>query len=131
MKQLRFTEAQINGILKYQESGSPTAEVFRKHGISSATFYKYKARLGGMDVSEAQRLKALEDENAKQKKLLSEAILDLAILNDVSAKKNGTARCEAGGCCTCSGDPRRKPAPGVRRAGGGSIERSLSEQPSG
>jgi putative transposase len=87
MKQSRFTEAQIIGLLKEQESGSPTAEVCRKHGISSATFYKYKARFGGMDVSEAQRLKALEDENAKLKKLLAEAMLDLAVLKDVAAKK--------------------------------------------
>jgi putative transposase len=87
MKQSRFTEAQIIGILKEQESGSPTAEVCRKHGISSATFYKYKARFGGLDVSEAQRLKALEDENAKLKKLLAEAMLDLAVLKDVASKK--------------------------------------------
>ena len=87
MKQSRFTEAQIFGILKEQESGMPTAEVCRKHGISSATFFKYKARFGGMDVSEAQRLKALEDENSKLKKLLAEAMLDIAILKDVAAKK--------------------------------------------
>jgi putative transposase len=87
MKQSRFTEAQIFGILKEQESGMPTAEVCRKHGISSATFYKYKARFGGLDVSEAQRLKALEDENAKLKKLLAGAMLDLAVLKDVASKK--------------------------------------------
>jgi putative transposase len=92
MKQSRFTEAQIIGLLKEQESGSPTAEVCRKHGISSATFYKYKARFGGMDVSEAQRLKALEDENAKLKKLLAEAMLDLAVLKDVAAKMYGPPR---------------------------------------
>lgn len=63
MKQSRFTEAQIIGILKERESGSPTTEVCRKHGISSATFYKYKARFGGMDVWEALRLKVFEDEN--------------------------------------------------------------------
>ena len=77
MKQSRFTEAQIIGMLKEQESGSPTAEVCRKHGISSATCYKYKARFGGMDVSE----------NSKRKKLLAEAMLDLAVLKDVAAKK--------------------------------------------
>lgn len=85
MKQSRFTQAQIIGILKEQESGSPTAEVGRKHGISSATSYKYKARFDGMDVSEAQRLKALEDENAKPKKPLAEVMLDLAIPKDVAA----------------------------------------------
>ena len=87
MKQSRFTHAQIIGILKEQEGGTPTAEVCRKHGISSATFYKYKARFGGMNVSEAQRLKVLEDENSKLKKLLAEAMLDIAILKDVAAKK--------------------------------------------
>jgi len=69
MEQSRFTKAQVIGILKEQESGLPTAEACRKHGISSVTCYKYKARFGGMDVSEAQRLKALDDENAKLKKL--------------------------------------------------------------
>jgi putative transposase len=82
MKQSRFTQAQIIGILKEQEGGPPTAEVCRKHGISSATFYKYKARFGGMNVSEAQRLKVLEGENSKLKKLLAEAMLDIAILKD-------------------------------------------------
>ena len=105
MKQSRFTEAQIIGILKEQETGSPTSEVCRKHGISSATFYNYKARFGGLDVSEAQRLKALEDENAKLKKLLAEAMLDPAVLKDV-ASKNGSARREAEGGGACRGGPR-------------------------
>lgn len=118
MKRSRFTEAQIIGILKEQESGSPTAEVCRKHGISSAMFYESKARFGGMDVSEAQRLKALEDENAKLKKLLAEAMLDLAILKDVAAK-NGDARYEAGGGGACRFGARGEPASGVRCAGGG------------
>lgn len=83
----RFTEEQIIGILKEQEAGLPTAEVCRKHGISSATFYKYKAKYGGMDVSDARKLKALEDENAKLKKLLAETMLDVAILKDVASKK--------------------------------------------
>lgn len=78
---------QIIGILKEQEAGAKTAEVCRKHGISDATFYKYKARYGGMDVSDARKLKALEDENAKLKKLLAEAMLDNAILKDVASKK--------------------------------------------
>ncbi len=76
------------------EDGAKTADVCRKHGISSATFYKFKARYGGMDVSDARRLKALEDENACLKKLLAEQMLDNAILKDVAAK-NGDARCEA------------------------------------
>jgi len=71
------------------------ADVCRKHGISEATFYKYKAKYGGMDISDARKLKALEDENAKLKKLLAEAMLDNAILKDV-ASKNGDARRKAG-----------------------------------
>jgi putative transposase len=87
MKRSRFTEEQIIGILKEQEAGAKTTDVCRKYGISDATFYKYKAKYGGMDVSDARKLKALEDENAKLKKLLAEAMLDNAILKDVAAKK--------------------------------------------
>jgi putative transposase len=87
MKRSRFTEEQIIGILREQEAGMATAEVCRKHGISGATFYKWKSKYGGLDVSDARRLKALEDENVKLKKLLAEAILDNAILKDVAAKK--------------------------------------------
>jgi putative transposase len=77
MKPSRFTEEQIIGILREQEAGLPTADVCRKHGISSATFYKWKAKYGGLEVSDARRLKALEDENAKLKKL--EASKNLAV----------------------------------------------------
>ena len=87
MKRSRFTEEQIIRILKEQEAGLPTAEVCRKHGISSASIYKYKAKYSGMDVSDARKLKALEDENAKLKKLLAETMLDIAILKDVASKK--------------------------------------------
>ena len=87
MRASRFTEEQIIGMLKEQEAGAKTAEVCRKHGISVATFYKFKAKFGGMDVSDARRLKALEDENARLKKLLAEQMLDNAILKDVAAKK--------------------------------------------
>ena len=75
MKRSRFTEEQIIGILREQEAGMKTADVCRKHGISEATFYKYKAKFGGMDVSDARKLKALEDKNAKLKKPLAEAML--------------------------------------------------------
>jgi putative transposase len=87
MKRSRFSEEQIIGILKEQEAGSATTDVCRRHGISSATFYKWKARFGGLEVSEARRLKALEDENARLKRLLADAMLDNAVLRDVAGKK--------------------------------------------
>src|SRR3974390_2757134 len=96
MKPSRFTEEQIIAILREQEAGAATADVCRKHGISSATFYKWKARFGGLDVSDARRLRALEDENAKLKQLLADAMLDNVMLKDIAAK-NGDARCPTGG----------------------------------
>lgn len=87
MKRSRFTEEQIIGMLKEQEAGMATADVCRKHGVSTATFYKYKARFGGLEVSDAWRLRTLEDENGKLKKLLAEAMLDNAILKDVASRK--------------------------------------------
>jgi len=87
MKRSRFSEEQIIGILKEQEAGAATADLCRRHGISSATFYKWKAKYGGLDVSEARRLKALEDENARLKKLLAESMLNEAALRDLLGKK--------------------------------------------
>ncbi len=87
MKRSRFTEEQIIGILREQEAGVATAEVCRRHGVSSATFYKWKAKFGGMDVSEARRLKALEDENAKLKRMLADTMLDNVALKDLLGKK--------------------------------------------
>jgi putative transposase len=87
MRSSRFKEEQIIAILREQEAGTATADVCRRHGISSATFYKWKAKYGGLDVSDARRLKALEAENTKLKKLLAEAMLDNAMLKDLTTKK--------------------------------------------
>ena len=80
MKQSRFTEEQIIAVLREQEAGIATAEVCRKHGVSSATFYKWKAKFGGLEASEAKRLRALEDENGRLKRMLAETMLDNAAI---------------------------------------------------
>jgi putative transposase len=86
MRKSRFTEAQIIGMIKEQEAGLPTAELCRKHGVSPATFYKLKAKYGGMDLSDAKRLKQLEDENAKLKRLVADVMLDNVVLKDLLGK---------------------------------------------
>ena len=86
MKRSRFSDEQIIAIVKEPEAGAKTADVCRTHGISDATFYKWKAKYGGLEISEARRLKALEDENARLKRLLADAMLDNAALKEIAGK---------------------------------------------
>jgi putative transposase len=86
MKRSRFSEEQVIGILKEHQAGLSAAEICRKYGISDATFYNWRSKYGGMEVSEAKRLKALEDENRKLKKLLAESMLDVAALKELLGK---------------------------------------------
>jgi putative transposase len=86
MRKSRFTEAQIIGMIKEQEAGLPTAELCRKHGLSPATFYKLRAKFGGMDLSDTKRLKQLEDENAKLKRLVADVMRDNVVLKGLLGK---------------------------------------------
>ena len=83
----RFTDEQIIMMIKEQESGLPTKEVCRKHGISEASFFKYKSKYGGMELSDAKKLKALEDENNRLKKMVADLMLDNAMLKDITSEK--------------------------------------------
>jgi putative transposase len=105
MKRSRFTEEQIIAVLREQEAGVPTVEVCRKHGVSSATFYKWKAKFGGLDISEAKRLRSLEDENGRLKRMLADAMLDIAALTDL-LEKSGDARRATGGDDVSASDLR-------------------------
>lgn len=87
MKRKRFSEEQIIGILKEADAGAVVLDLCRKHGMSSATFYAWKSKFGGLELSEAKRLRALEDENARLKRLLADAMLDNAGLKDLLGKK--------------------------------------------
>jgi putative transposase len=87
MKRIRFTEEQIIAVLREHDAGTRTADLARKHGISEATLYNWKAKYGGMDVSDAKRLRSLEEENRKLKKLLAESMLDQAALKELLTKK--------------------------------------------
>ena len=87
MKRARFTEEQIIGVLREHEAGAKTSDLARKHGVSEATIYNWKAKFGGMDVSDANRLRALEEENTKLKRLLADAMLDNVALKDLLGKK--------------------------------------------
>jgi len=87
MKRKRFTEEQIIGVLKESEAGMKTADLARRHGVSEATIYNWKSKYGGLEVSEAKRLRELEEENAKLKRLLADQMLDAAVLRELLAKK--------------------------------------------
>ena len=87
MKRSRFTEEQIIGVLREQEAGMQVSDLCRKHGISEPTFYAWKSKFGGMSIPDARRLKQLEEENARLKKLLAEVMLDNAVLKDITARK--------------------------------------------
>ena len=87
MKRSRFSEEQIIGVLKEAKAGAKAADLARKHGVSEATLYNWKSKYGGLEVSEAKRLRALEDENGRLKRLLADAILDNAMLREIGSKK--------------------------------------------
>ena len=112
MKRSRFTDEQIIGVLKEHEAGAKVADLCRKHGMSDATLYSWKSKYGGMDISEVKRLRGLEDENSKLKRLLADAMLDNAALKDLLGK-NGSARCEARGGRASSDGVRDERAAGV------------------
>jgi putative transposase len=104
MRRGRFTEDQIIGVLREHEAGVKTADLCRKHGISDATFYNWKSKYGGMTVSEAARLRTLEDENRRLKKLLAESMLDVSALKDLLGKTDPVC-----GALRCGGEADSRP----------------------
>jgi putative transposase len=112
VKRIRFTEEQIIAVLREHEAGAKTADLARKHGISEATLYNWKAKYSGMDVSDAKRLRSLEEENRKLKKLLAESMLDQAALKELLTK-SGRARRQARSCRSSAQRPADKRAPGL------------------
>jgi putative transposase len=121
MKKSRFSEEQIIGILKQGEAGVKTAELWREHGISAATFYQWKQKLGGMDVAEAQRLKALEDQNRRLKLLVAELSLHGEALKGVIQKTAGACRSKRGSGVRAGGTWSER-THGLQAAGRGSAE---------
>jgi transposase-like protein len=128
MKRARFTEEQIVAVLKEHEAGAKTADLARKHGVSEATIYNWKAKFGGMDVSEAKRLRVLEGENAKLKKLLAEQMLDVAALRELLSK-NSRARRQARCSRASTGHHEPVGTAGLLDRGCGSKDDPLSLQP--
>jgi putative transposase len=124
MKKSRYSEEQIIGILKQHEAGVKTADLCREHGISAATFYGWKSKFGGMDVSEAARLRQMEDENRRLKQLVADLSLDKEMLKAVIRKTDGACRAEERGGVRRGGvQPER--AHSLQAAGSGSIELPL------
>lgn len=125
MKRTGFTDEQIIGIVAENEAGAKCTDLCRTRGMSQGTFYNWNAKLGGMTVSVATRLKALEDENAKLKKLLADQMLDMAAMKELLSKKNGDARPEARGCRVSAGAVGSVGTAGVRDCRGGPEDGAL------
>ncbi len=120
-----FSDERIVQIIEESEAGGRTADVCRRHGISTGTFSRYKAKFGGMELSDARKLRALADGNARLKQRLAARMPDNAIPKEV-VSKNGDARHEADSCRSCPGGLRGKRAAGLRCAGSGSVDGSIS-----